>query len=105
MENTREDHILIVTSQAGVYGPMEFMERMVWDFYLVIKGYHKIKEDGKTVLMGPHENDGYWDAWNMIMDKVTIYYKGKEYNILHDEDIWLVPIDWTEDDYSNIFGG
>ena len=105
MENPREDHILAVTSQAGVYGPQELIEHVISDFYHVIKGYHKVVSEIECVQQGPDDNDGYWDAWNMIMDKVTIHYKGKDYCIVHDEDIWLVPVDWTEDDYSNIFGG
>jgi hypothetical protein len=81
--------IELVDNHFGVFIPQVFMERYG---YLV---NDRLTEEMKQDLTNPN-NEYYWDAWETI-DGLVVTYEGKNYSIVHIEDLWLIPIDELEE--------
>lgn len=43
---------------------------------------------------GPHSDNYYWDVWDEVeRDAVVTDENGQQYNLYHDGDLWLVPLE------------
>lgn len=82
--------ILAVDSHFGVYSPQTFVER----YCDSIKDAKK--QDIEDILSGP-ENEDYWEAWQHI-ESCTVTIDAKDYSIMQNEDIWLIPsnMEWPD---------
>ena len=93
---TIEDVVLLADSHHGIYIPQlvveQYLDHPMWDWSEVDK------EDINAVLAGP-DNEWYWEAWDSIMDEVKVVDEdGTEYMIMYNEDLWLVPVDISEEE-------
>lgn len=97
----REDHMLFTSDSAGVYAPQEFITTIRLE---CIVPYNGMGEDVHTLKNGP-DDEWYWTAWDQFMSNAQVknIETGTMYNIYQSGDIWLIPIDWTEEDYNAIF--
>ncbi len=91
---TIEDVVLLADSHHGVYIPQQvvqqYLDHPMWDWSKVSK------EDIDSVLSGPND-EWYWEAWDSIMGTVIVTDdQGTRYNIMYNEDLWLVPTDVDE---------
>jgi len=95
MNNTIENRvILLADSHHGVYIPQftvkDHLNHPAWDWSEVSQ------DDVQAVLAGP-DGDWYWEAWENIMGTVIVTDdQGTRYNIMYNEDLWLVPTDINE---------
>jgi len=93
---TIEDVVLLADSHHGVYIPQlvvqQYLEHPMWDWSKVSK------EDIDSVLAGP-DNEWYWEAWENIENEVKVVdEEGTEYMMMYNEDLWLVPVDISEEE-------
>ena len=80
-----EDKIILVADSAfGQYIPQLFCE----------KYYELIKDKEIADFLKNEDNlyhDLYWEYWYILMDEYTYTINGKEYILVDNMDIWLVP--------------
>ena len=80
-----EDKIILVADSAfGQYIPQLFCE----------KYYELIKDNEIADFLKNEDNlyhDLYWEYWYILMDEYTYTINGKEYILVDNMDIWLVP--------------
>ena len=93
---TIEDVVLLADSHHGVYIPQlvvqQYLDHPMWDWSKASK------EDINAVLSG-HDNEWYWEAWDSIMGEVKVVDEdGTEYMMMYNEDLWLVPVDISEEE-------
>ncbi len=88
--------ILIANSGFGQYVPQMVTETEIdnenWDWSDVSQ------EDIDCLLGGPITNEWYWDAWNNAMNNIRITSEGHTYYLMHNEDLWAVREDATEEE-------
>lgn len=90
---------LLVSDNHGQYIPQQFvrhfLEYITNSFLLVQPNGDfiptSIFSDLEVVDKGP-EQEWYWDAWNNVLDKVRLYYKGTTYHLYQDGDLWAIPV-------------
>lgn len=80
-----ERWICATDSNRGIYAPQAFVE--TFGDYLSEADYVA------DVLAGPG-GEFYWESWEQLENNETVKLDGVEYSIYHNEDIWLVPIDY-----------
>lgn len=96
----REDHVLLFDSNRGVFIPMHFEEEMLHEAIQNVDA-----QDFESLAAGP-DSEFYWEAWESVLNSavVTMPETGKRYTLHQDGDLWMVPEDWTEDDWIQVFG-
>lgn len=90
--------ILIASSGHGQYIPqyvtIDELDNPKWDWSEVSK------EDIDALLEGP-DNEWYHEAWDMALNNVRITHDGYEWTLMHNEDLWAVREDATEEELDN----
>ena len=76
----RTEPTLILDSRHGVYIP-EIFGRCYED---------RIPERLYSFLQDP-EREEYWNAWEWVLDNVTIEIDGQPHYLWHDGDLWAIP--------------
>lgn len=96
-----ELQILLMDSARGVYIPANFATEVERDAVSGVRPElldRLAREDG-------HKIDGYWDVWQEVLDNAIVTYKGWEYTLHQDGDLWLVASDlMTQEQQEEIFG-
>jgi hypothetical protein len=90
MSHTFENSlVLAVDSHFGVYAPQTFVKRY--------KEYLNLSDEDYSIMMDI-ENEFYWEVWEEI-ESNNFVMDGIEYQILQNEDIWILPssVDIPED--------
>ena len=81
------DQIILAASSANGRYTMEYLIE-TYDFDNQ-DDYRDDIELCKTVEN--EDKDGYYDAWNNLIDNLKITYKGITYRIEQNEDVWFIP--------------
>lgn len=77
----------LVVSDEGEYAPQRFIEYVYdcgWDLTNVDQ------YDLDVIVTGPSHEE-YWTSWKEIREGCTVLTPNKEYYIIFDTDIWIVP--------------
>lgn len=77
---------LVVSSAHGQYIPQTFIEW--YGQYLT----PAVPDEVLDILKDGPDNEEYWDAWEIIQYNHTIFVIDKAYDIVHNEDLWLIPV-------------
>ena len=91
-----ESAILFSDSARGIYIPQHFAESVKRE---CVSGISPVQF---AILRHGPEDEFYWDVWNEVVESnaiVTDPESGIAYTLFQDGDLWLVPTDWTPDDY------
>lgn len=81
--------ILAVSSSYGVYAPQTFSEWYSDKCVNILEGDLKESfEDLKNI-----NSEFYWESWENVLDNAVISIDGELYNIIQNEDVWLIPVD------------
>ena len=80
--------ILYLSDARGVYIPRDFA---VETYRHCIDG---VSDDELAILAAGPDHEWYWDTWEDVERNavVTDSGSGKQYRLLQDGDLWLVPI-------------
>jgi hypothetical protein len=91
-----ESAIFYADSARGVYIPQYFAESIKRECVTGID-----LADLDQLAQGPDSCEWYWDIWNDVESRalVTDTESGTVYRLYQDGDLWLVPADWTPEDY------
>ena len=82
---------LFADSARGVYIPQHFAESVNRDFLSGVNA-----DDLATLESGP-DAEWYWEAWESILDNARLTDStGQVWTLYQDGDLWLVPIDWCD---------
>lgn len=81
--------ILLINSANGKYIPQNLGE-------LAQKNNWNISKDDLEILQYT-DNEWYWDTYNDILNSLIVEVDGQKYTLLHSEDVWLIPYDWTSE--------
>ena len=87
---------LFLDSNRGIYIPQHFAESVKRECVSGIE-----MRDLDRLAAGPDSEEFYWDVWDRVESNaiVTDPESGIAYTLFQDGDLWLVPTDWTPDDY------
>lgn len=89
---------LLYDSHHGQYIPQltvnEQLSNENWD-------WSEISEEDIAALKEGPDHEWYWEAWNNVLDNVTISHEGQKYNLMENEGLFAVPEDATEDQLEN----
>lgn len=91
-----ETAVLLMGDWRGIYLPkdfaVEFGDRVEYP-----EGQSP-REDLATIMRGP-DDDGYWDAWDALLDSCKLRLSDGVYTLYQDGDLWLVPdgAEWPEE--------
>jgi hypothetical protein len=96
MFNLPESAICYADSAHGVYIPQYFAESIKRECVTGID-----LADLDQLALGPDSCEWYCDIWNDVESRaiVTDPKSGIVYRLYQDGDLWLVPADWTPEDY------
>jgi len=93
---------LLVSDARGIYIPQTFVEKFD------VSEWGIPDEDGclLTVRRGPEvENEGYWEAWDSILDRAEYDQHGFKFRLHQDGDLWAICEElMTDEEYENFFG-
>ena len=91
-----ESAICYADSARGVFIPQFFAESINRE---CVTGIDLVDLD--QLALGPESCEHYWDIWNDVESRaiVTDTKSGVVYRLYQDGDLWLVPADWTPEDY------
>jgi hypothetical protein len=94
MSKHQQEMILWIDSSRGQYIPQAF----ALSFANRAKNVTGVDEDTWAILEAGPEHEEYWDAWSSIDNAFIIADNGLRYHVLHDEDVWLVPVgmEWND---------
>ena len=85
---------LYADSSHGIYIPRLFAESVNRD---VLSGVNAA--DMATLESGP-DTEWYWEVWESILDNARLTdSNGQVWTLYQDGDLWLVPADWTPDEW------
>lgn len=81
---------ILLDSARGRYIPRDFVEEIsVGEEF----GWQGITEEHIKTLSNP-DNEGYWEAWNEVLNNATYVSKcGKEYTLHQDGDLFAICFD------------
>ena len=83
------DALLFADSARGVYIPQHFAESVNREYVF------NVNDEQYTILESGPEQEGYWDVWVEVLDgAILIDSDGREWQLWHDGDLWLIPSDW-----------
>ena len=93
--------MLLCADSYGVYVPETFSKR----FDPAKWGFQESDWAWETISSGP-DTDGYWDAWNDILNKASYKDdKGRVWSLHQDGDLWAVCVElMTDEEYEGYFG-
>lgn len=74
--------LLLCDSASGIYIPQRFANEIDR-----IKVNGVTEEEWEALEFGP-DFDGYWDAWDRVIDNAVIYDKGETLYLYHNGDLW-----------------
>jgi hypothetical protein len=86
----RQSWIHYASDSRGIYIPLFFARTIVRE---AVTG---IDEEDYDVLESGPEHDGYWEAWNSVLQSATMVASGVEYRLHQDGDLWLIPSECPE---------
>ena len=86
-----DNAVLYADSNRGQYIPQFFAESIKSE---CVKEYTKYHDSLENLKLGPYTDD-YYEAWEDVLDNVTVYDEetGITYGLYQDGDLWLVPIE------------
>ena len=91
-KNDMTGSILYADSLRGVHIPQYFAQTVDLD---ALYGYDR--DDLNALFIGPTDDNAadYWAAWDNILNSayITDAATQTDYRIVHDDDLWLVPVD------------
>jgi len=93
----RDDHILLFDNASGVYLPQRFAREIVRD---AVSG---VSDWAWTQIETGPDAEFYWDAWTEVLDRASVKDGDKVYSVHQDGDVWLIPNDWTEEEWNAHF--
>lgn len=84
--------ILLLDSHNGIYIPKLFAEDIISGNYQSPNKKECLKELSE---LGNPENEGYWDAWEVLLSKIKLIGSNNtEYYLFQYEgDVWAIPSD------------
>jgi hypothetical protein len=78
------DNVVLLLSDArGIMIPRDFVEQFS------VEKFTGISEWAIQTCQNP-DNEGYWDAWDDILNNARYTEDGKEYSLYQDGDLWLI---------------
>jgi hypothetical protein len=78
------DNVVLLLSDArGIMIPRDFVEQFS------VEKFTGITEWAIETCKNP-DNEGYWDAWDDILNNARYTEDGKEYSLHQDGDLWLI---------------
>lgn len=87
-ELTLSDAKLLISDSWGIYIPQLFA-RNFGSF---------ICRDDETILIAGPEHAEYWETWDYVLRNTVIKDdKGTRYNLFQDNDLWAIPIEFSEE--------
>ena len=90
---------LLLSDARGVYIPRDFVDAFDVTFWDLDPESWEVE----TCASGP-EVEGYWDAWNEILDRAE-YRKGDHvWRLHHDGDLWAICYELMTDEEKRNFG-
>lgn len=89
MDTIPDNSILLLSDARGIYIPRDFVREVSEECITGMSAWAR-----ETLESGP-DAEGYWDAWNDVLDnvRVTDHKNGITYYIWQDGDCWLIPVD------------
>lgn len=93
---------LLRSGARGIYIPQNFAES-----YLDPKEGHwtGIADWPRGECLAGPETDGYWDAWQDILDRAVYHApNGDEFRLYQNEDLWLLCFEKMTDEERESFG-
>lgn len=93
-----ESIVLMMSDNHGIYIPQNFVNDVD------INAWHVKPEDAEILAAGP-DNEGYWDAWDSVLNDAYYMHGDAKYTLHQDGDLWAVcPDRMTNEEYSDFFG-
>ena len=90
---------LVLTDSLGIYIPQQFIKgHDISQFGLVEDDW-----DVQTCKEGP-DADGYWEAWDSILNKAEFHKDGHKYLLHQDGDLWLICYELMTNEERRNFG-
>lgn len=93
-----ENAILYANDARGTYIPQYFAESIKRECVTGVA-----QEEWDILMQDPNGADcpeWYWDIWNNVeQNAVVTDSSGVQFRLYQDGDLWLVPADWTPEDY------
>ena len=83
---------LLLDDHHGIYIPQLFAEQFGDDADDVAQKWGVSAENVNILLQGP-DAEGYWDAWDMILNVAERTVNGKTYTLFQDGALWAVPFE------------
>jgi len=76
---------LFADSSRGIYIPHYFITHSA--------GWHGISDDDRAALKGGPDNEGYWEAWESVLESAAINVNDRIYHLHQDGDLWAIALD------------
>lgn len=93
MSNTLSAVSLLLDSNRGVYIPQNFCTNFDLTKWNNIRQHCIdiiLSKDEHDNLQSPYEIEGYWDAWQEILDSATFVENGNTWYLSQDGDLWAM---------------
>ena len=90
----------IVDGAHGVYVPMVFAQTVNRALLsgVAVETLDYLAKEGSV------EDDGFWDAWDSVLNNARITHNGKIYHLHQDGDLFAIDWDNLSDDEFEAFG-
>lgn len=98
-KTTEKEPILICSGHYGVYIPQRFAADA--------RGYirsnaSELSDDLLFLEESKPETDGYWEAWENVLDNFTFTdYAGTKYTLYQSDDLWAIPEGYENESFFN----
>ena len=89
---------LLVDGCHGTYVPQRFINN--FDLSL----WQGISEENKNILSEGQDNEGYWEAWNEVINNATFSQDGNVWHLSQDGDLWAICYELMTDEEKHNFG-
>lgn len=84
MQYNPDQIILAVDSHHGIYAPQYFFEQYAQYLDAPAQQWEELKDP---------DHPEYWEAWDDLLNDVTLTIDGKQYRVEQNEDVWFIPVD------------
>lgn len=89
----------LLSDARGVYIPRDFCE----GFNITMWGLDPESWEVQTCKAGP-DKEGYWDAWQEVLNDAVYKYGDDTYMLHQDGDLWALCLDRMTDEEKSNFG-
>lgn len=92
--------VLMVNDHHGVYVPQIFAQQYA------LLDWGVTPEQVGTLLLGPDDNEPYWETWEEVLSTAKLTLEGKVYTLTQDGDLWAIcPQVVSNEEYAAEFNG